>query len=146
MVHRLRRFSPHVSKPRSANCDRWRRMPRGSSYCCGQTPWRLQMNTTVLPSVLALSLVMIGVADAAVVATPVAYQIDGETFEGTLVYDDAVTTPRPGLIMVPNWLGVTDRATEKAARAASDKYVVLIADLYGKAIRPSNPEEARAAA
>jgi dienelactone hydrolase len=104
------------------------------------------MNTTVLPSVLALSLVMIGVADAAVVATPVAYQIDGETFEGTLVYDDAVTTPRPGLIMVPNWLGVTDRATEKAARAASDKYVVLIADLYGKAIRPSNPEEARAAA
>src|SRR5690606_28800002 len=68
------------------------------------------------------------------------------TFEGTLVYDEAVTTPRPGLIMVPNWLGVTDRATEKAARAASDKYVVLIADLYGKAIRPSNPEEARAAA
>ena len=105
------------------------------------------MNTTLLPSVLALSLLgMFGVADAAVVAKPVAYQIDGETFEGTLVYDDAVTTPRPGLVMVPNWLGVTDRATEKAARAASDKYIVLIADLYGKAIRPSNPEEARAAA
>src|SRR5690606_13093181 len=99
------------------------------------------------PSVLALSLLgMLGVADAAVVAKLVAYQIDGETFEGTLVYDDAVTAPRPGLVMVPNWLGVTDRATEKAARAASDKYVVLIADLYGKAIRPSNPEEARAAA
>src|SRR5690606_5064226 len=99
-----------------------------------------------LPSVLALSLAMISIADAAVVAKPVAYQIDGETFEGTLVYNDAVTTPRPGLVMVPNWLGVTDRATEKAARAASDKYVVLIADLYGKAIRPSNPDEARAAA
>lgn len=103
------------------------------------------MKTTLLPSVLAL-IGMLGVAEAAVVAKPVAYDIDGEAFEGTLVYDDAVTTPRPGLVMVPNWLGVTDRAAEKAARVASDKYVVLIADLYGKHVRPTNPDEARAAA
>lgn len=89
---------------------------------------------------------MIGLAEAAVVVKPVPYEIDGEAFEGLLVYDDAVTEARPGLLMVPNWLGVTDQSAEKAARAASDKYVVFMADLYGKAVRPSNPEEARAAA
>jgi dienelactone hydrolase len=89
---------------------------------------------------------MIGLTEAAVVVKPVPYEIDGEAFEGLLVYDDAVTEPRPGLVMVPNWLGVTDQSAEKAARAASDKYVVFMADLYGKAVRPSNPEEARAAA
>ncbi len=89
---------------------------------------------------------LIGVAEAAVVVKPVPYEIDGEAFEGLLVYDDAVTEPRPGLVMVPNWLGVTDKSAEKAARAAGDKYVVFMADLYGKAVRPSNPDEARAAA
>jgi len=89
---------------------------------------------------------MLGVAEAAVVVKPVPYEIDGEAFEGLLIYDDAVTTARPGLLMVPNWLGVTDKSAEKAARAASDKYVVFMADMYGKAIRPSNPDEAKAAA
>jgi len=101
------------------------------------------MNKRLLSMALAGT---VGFAEAAVVAKPVAYEIDGEAFEGTLVYDDAVTTPRPGLVMVPNWLGVTDRAAEKAARAASDKYVVFVADLYGKAVRPSNADEAKAAA
>ncbi|WP_312930528.1 dienelactone hydrolase family protein, partial [Stutzerimonas nitrititolerans] len=99
------------------------------------------MNKRLLSMALAGT---VGFAEAAVVAKPVAYEIDGEAFEGTLVYDDAVTTPRPGLVMVPNWLGVTDRAAEKAARAASDKYVVFVADLYGKAVRPSNADEAKA--
>ncbi|MHA6493348.1 dienelactone hydrolase family protein [Pseudomonas borbori] len=89
---------------------------------------------------------MVGFAEAAVVVKPVAYEIDGEAFEGRLIYDDAVTTPRPGLVMVPNWLGVTDQSAEKAARVAGDKYVVFMADMYGKAVRPTNPDEAKAAA
>jgi dienelactone hydrolase len=89
---------------------------------------------------------MIGFAEAAVVVKPVPYEIDGEAFEGMLIYDDAVTTPRPGLLMVPSWLGVTEDSAKKAARAAGDKYVVFMADMYGKAIRPSNAQEAGAAA
>ncbi|WP_439654967.1 dienelactone hydrolase family protein [Stutzerimonas zhaodongensis] len=89
---------------------------------------------------------MVGVAEAAVVVKPHAYEIDGEAFEGLIIYDDAVTTPRPGLMMVPNWLGVTERSAEKAARAAGDNYVVFMADMYGKSVRPSNPDEAKAAA
>jgi len=30
--------------------------------------------------------------------------------QGYLVYDDASTRLRPGLVMVPNWMGVTDAA------------------------------------
>ena len=87
-----------------------------------------------------------GLANAAVVTKTVAYEIDGEAFEGVLVYDDSVTTPRPGLLAVPNWMGVNEDTVAKAARAAGDKYVVFVADMYGKSIRPSNAEEAGAAA
>ena len=101
------------------------------------------MKKSLLPLALAG---LVGVAEAAVVMKPVPYEIDGEAFEGVLIYDDAITTPRPGLLMVPNWLGVTDDSANKAARAASDKYVVFMADMYGKTVRPTNAEEARAAA
>ncbi|NKQ10939.1 dienelactone hydrolase family protein [Pseudomonas sp. SST3] len=101
------------------------------------------MNTLCIP--LAL-MAMVGFAEAAVVVKPLAYEIDGQAFEGLLVYDDAISTPRPGLVMVPNWLGVTERSAEKAARAAGKEYVVFMADLYGKTVRPSNPDEAKAAA
>jgi dienelactone hydrolase len=101
------------------------------------------MKKSLLPLALAG---LVGVAEAAVVIKPVPYEIDGEAFEGLLIYDDAVTTARPGLLMVPNWLGVTDVSAKKAARAASDKYVVFMADMYGKSIRPSNADEAKAAA
>lgn len=87
-----------------------------------------------------------GLADAAVVAKAVPYEIDCEAFEGVLLYDDSVTTPRPGLLAIPNWMGVNDDTVAKAARAAGSRYVVFLADMYGKAVRPSNADEARVAA
>lgn len=97
------------------------------------------MKTALLPLLFVSS---IDLAHAEVKVERIDYQIDGQSYQGLLVYDDSVTTPRPGLLMVPNWLGATERAAEKAARAASDKYVVFVADLYGKEVRPSGPEEA----
>ncbi|MDX5373059.1 MAG: dienelactone hydrolase family protein [Pseudomonadaceae bacterium] len=101
------------------------------------------MNKTLLPLLFAS---LAGLAEAGVVIETVPYEIDGQPYEGLLVYDDAVSEPRPGLLMVPNWLGVSQASAQKAARAAGDKYVIFMADLYGKAIRPSNPDQARAAA
>lgn len=101
------------------------------------------MSKTILALLLAgLS----GLAQAGIVIKPVPYEIDGEPYEGMLVYDDAIREPRPGLLMVPNWMGVNEPSAQKAARAASDKYVVFLADVYGKAVRPSNPDEAKLAA
>ena len=101
------------------------------------------MKKSLIPLTLAG---LVGVAEAAVVVQPVPYEIDGEAFEGMLFYDDAVKTPRPGLLMVPNWLGVTEESAKKAVHLAGDTYVVFMADMYGKAVRPANPDEAKAAA
>lgn len=85
-------------------------------------------------------------AAAEMVSRPVPYEIDGKPFEGALVYDDTQKSQRPGLVMVPNWLGVSPAATEQAKLIAGQRYVIFIADMYGKDIRPSNPDEAKAAA
>lgn len=98
-------------------------------------------------SLLAITLCALGsAAQAAMVDRPVIYQIDGEPFQGRLVYDDSVAAPRPGLLMVPDWMGVSENAATQARLIAADQYVVFVADLYGQSIRPSNAQEAGAAA
>ena len=87
-----------------------------------------------------------GLVQADMVTRTVDYEIDGEPYQGALVYDDAVTQPRPGLLMVPNWMGVTEHAATKAYRAAGSEYVVFVADMYGRDIRPADAAEAGEAA
>lgn len=72
-------------------------------------------------------------------------QLDGATYSGVLVYDDKGDAHRPGVVMVPNWKGVNASAVEKAAQIAGDDYVVLVADVYGKNVRPKDNTEAAAA-
>ncbi|WP_462383253.1 dienelactone hydrolase family protein [Pseudomonas sp. Marseille-QA0892] len=97
----------------------------------------------LLPLLLAGSA---GLTHAATINEEVAYEIDGKPYQGVLVYDDSIETPRPGLLMVPNWMGVSEAAVKKATEIASDRYVVFVADLYGRDIRPKNADEAKAAA
>ncbi|KTC41164.1 dienelactone hydrolase [Pseudomonas sp. ABAC61] len=75
----------------------------------------------------------------------VVYQIDGQPYEGRLAFDAAHAGARPGLLMAPNWMGVTDGAQKIAEAVAAKGYVVLIADLYGQALRPRDFNEAGAA-
>ncbi len=77
---------------------------------------------------------------------PVSYEIGGQKFEGILVYETEATEERPALLMVPNWMGPTPQAVEKAKRVAEKGYNLFIADMYGVEIRPTNPEEASKAA
>jgi len=85
-------------------------------------------------------------ARAEIVTMPVDYSIDGETYEGVLVFDAASSSLRPGVMMVPNWMGPSEQSVEKAARVAGDRYVVFMIDMYGRHIRPTNTDEAAAAA
>lgn len=86
-----------------------------------------------------------GAALAAPVAKPVEYKIGDVEFHSTLVYDDATKTPRPGLVMAPNWYGANEASIEKAKTIAGKDYVILLADVYGKSLRPKNDDEAGAA-
>jgi dienelactone hydrolase len=77
-------------------------------------------------------------------AKPVEWKVGDRAFEGVLVYDDA-GGKRPGLVMVPDWWGVTDSAIAKAKHIAGKDYVVLLTDVYGKGVRPKDGKAASAA-
>jgi dienelactone hydrolase len=83
---------------------------------------------------------------AAMVARPVEYDVGGKTMQSVLVYDDSAKTPRPGLVMAPDWLGMNDNQVALAKQIAGKDYVVLVADVYGADVRPKSPDEAGKAA
>lgn len=74
------------------------------------------------------------------------YSKEETEFSGVLVYHDSVESAKPGIFMVPNWMGVTDAAVRKAKKIAGREYVVFVADMYGRDVRPANSEEAGEAA
>ena len=97
-------------------------------------------------SALVLSLFAFA-AQAKMVHRPVEWTQGGTRFHSVLVYDDAGSAKRPGLVMVPNWFGVNDVAVKKAEMIAGKDYVILLADMYGANVRPQvdNAEQAQAA-
>jgi dienelactone hydrolase len=82
---------------------------------------------------------------AKMVQRPVEWTQDGTRFHSVLVYDDASSAKRPGLVMVPNWYGVNDAAVKKAEMIAGKDYVILLTDMYGAKVRPTSNGEAQAA-
>ncbi len=84
-------------------------------------------------------------AFAAMQARPVEWSHQDTEFQGYLVFDDEGER-RPGVLMVPNWMGVNESAVDKAKQIAERGYVVLVADVYGRDVRPSDSSEAGAAA
>ncbi|AKJ67568.1 dienelactone hydrolase [Pandoraea thiooxydans] len=93
----------------------------------------------------ALATLAASPAFAKMVARPVDWTLGGTTFKNVLVYDDASTAKRPGLVMVPNWFGVNDTAIAKAKMIAGKDYVILLTDMYGAGVRPTNTSEAQQA-
>ncbi len=95
---------------------------------------------------LAFSLGVLALpAHAAMREQPVEWTIGEQSFSGVLVYDDANAIRRPGLVLLPNWMGVGSDAVAMARRVAGDDYVVLVADVYGRDVRPKDDAEALAA-
>jgi len=57
-------------------------------------------------------------ASAAMVAKNVAYDVGGKPMQSVLVYDDVAKTPRPGLVMTPDWLGMNENQIALAKQIA----------------------------
>ncbi len=72
----------------------------------------------------------------------VQWKIDDATYSGVLVYDNVGQDKRPGIVMVPNWMGVNESAVDRAKEIAGKDYVVLVADVYGKGVRPADAKAA----
>jgi len=56
------------------------------------------------------------------------YQCGGVKAKGALVWNEKISGKRPLLLVMPNWLGVTEPAIKRAQKMAGDKYVALVAE------------------
>jgi dienelactone hydrolase len=86
---------------------------------------------------------LIAAASFAEVKSKVVEYRDGDVvLEGVLAWDDAVSGPRPGVLIVHQWMGVSANERMRAEQLAALGYVAFAADVYGKGVRPANPQEA----
>src|SRR5882672_12842172 len=100
------------------------------------------MRTIMLGALCAIA--MAANASAAIKEEPVTYK-DGETtLKGFVVYDDAITAKRPGIVMVHEWWGITNHVHNEARKLAQQGYTAFIADMYGDAKTADNPKNAGA--
>lgn len=86
------------------------------------------------------------VSSAAIKTESVEYKEGKTVLEGQLVYDDAWTSPRPAVMIIHQWMGITDHEKQSAERLAQQGYVAFVADIYGKGVRPGSMAEAGALA
>lgn len=102
------------------------------------------MRTIMAAAFCAMALVTS--ANAAIKEEPVTYTDGQTTMKGFVVYDDATTAKRPGIIMVHEWWGITPHIHAEARKYAQAGYTAFIADMYGDAKTADNPKDAGALA
>jgi dienelactone hydrolase len=83
---------------------------------------------------------------AAIQSKTIEYKQGDATLEGVLVWDDSVKGARPGVLVVHQWMGLTDYEKHRAEMLAQLGYVAFCADIYGKGVRPKDTKEAGAEA
>jgi dienelactone hydrolase len=96
---------------------------------------------TLLLATLAATLSV----SAKVVTKTVAYEQAGAKLAGFLAYDDAKVSashPAPGVVLFPEWWGLTDHPKDRARRLAELGYVAFAADMYGAGIVTSDAKKA----
>src|SRR5476649_2654649 len=86
------------------------------------------------------------VSRAAIHSETITYKQGDTTLEGYLAYDDSISGKRPGVLVVHQWLGLTDYEKRRATMLAQLGYVAFCADIYGKDSRPKDVNEAGALA
>lgn len=82
---------------------------------------------------------------AKIVTKPVAYEHAGVKLEGYLAYDDAKVSAdkkAPGVLVVPEWWGLTDYAKGRAEQVAKLGYVAFATDMYGAGVTTTEAKKA----
>ena len=72
-------------------------------------------------------------AHAKLVTRTVSYEQNGTKLEGYLAYDDSATVKGkvPGVVVFPEWWGLTDYIKSRTEQLANMGYVAFAADMYG---------------
>lgn len=82
---------------------------------------------------------------AKIVTKPVAYEQGGAKLEGYLAYDDAKASPTakaPGVVIFPEWWGLTEYPKSRAEQIAKLGYVAFAADMYGAGVVTTDAKKA----
>jgi len=97
-----------------------------------------------MKTILLLTMITLGALSsrAAIQTKTIDYTQGDTTLEGVLVWDDAASGPRPGVLVVHQWLGLTAYEKHRAEMLAQLGYVAFCADIYGKDARPKDVSEA----
>jgi dienelactone hydrolase len=77
-----------------------------------------------------------------IVTKEIAYSADGTVLKGFLAYDSTTTAKRPGIIVVPEWWGLTDYPKKRAVMLAKLGYIAFAIDMYGDGKTADNPKDA----
>ncbi len=86
-----------------------------------------------------------GVLSAKIVTKPVAYEHAGVKLEGYLAYDDEKAAPgkaAPGVLVIPEWWGLTEYPKKRAEQLAKLGYVAFATDMYGAGVTTTDPKKA----
>jgi dienelactone hydrolase len=102
------------------------------------------MRTMIVAAFCAIA--MTASAKAEIKEVPVTYTDGTTTMKGFVVYDDATTAKRPGIIMVHEWWGITPHTRAEAKKFAQQGYTAFIADMFGDGKTADNPKDAGALA
>src|SRR3954454_14860883 len=95
-------------------------------------------------AVTMLSLVLSTSAHATIKTEVIDYQAGDTKLKGYLAYDDSVTDKRPGVIVMPEWWGLTDYPKHRAEQLAGLGYVAFAADMFGDGKTTDDPKQAGA--
>ena len=98
---------------------------------------------TIVTAALAAFLACLG-AQARITAKPIDYEHDGQKLEGYLVWDDAKSGPRPGVLVVHEWWGLNDYTKNRARQLAEMGYIAFAADMFGKGKVTRDAKQAQA--
>ncbi|MEP0909036.1 dienelactone hydrolase family protein [Leptolyngbya subtilissima ST-M1] len=101
----------------------------------------------VMLAAVMTTLVAVGLsseAKANIVAEPVVYSLDGQTFEGYLAFNQNFGETQPLVLLVHDRDGLGDYEKRRTQMLAEQGYAAFAVDLFGQGVRPTNPDEARA--
>lgn len=77
----------------------------------------------------------------------IVYQDGNVKLEGFLAYDSETQTAKaPGVLVVHQWMGLTDYEKRRCRELAALGYVAFALDIYGQGVRPASTKEAGAQA
>src|SRR2546426_11383732 len=72
----------------------------------------------------------------------IVYQDGDVSLRGYLAYDDSKAGKRPGILVMPEALGLGTHAMQRAERLAQLGYVALAGDPYGNGVQAKDLQEA----